>query len=640
MKLDTGEHTLTAIFVPDDAANYSVAQASVQLTVSQRKAAIVWPEPAPIVYGTGLGVAQLSATAAVSGSFAYSPAEGTMLAAGRHTLTVTFTPEDKISYAVTQATTAITVERATPELRFASPASIVYGTKLSPTQLGAMASLPGVFTYSPGAGATPTAGRHTLTATFTPDDAINYTSAQISAELLVVKAAPIVTWSIPKSIAYGAELGAEQLNATASAEGTFLYTPAAGSMLSAGKHRLSVIFMPSDATNYAPAQASVELVVQKVAPVVSWPTPNSLGYGAELGAAQLNASSSVLGSFVYRPAAGERLAVGRHKLCAMFMPLDAVNYSSAQVETQLTITKASPVSLVWPTPAPIVHGEPLTATQLNAKAPIRGKFVYSPAAGTLLDAGMRKLSVIFTPEDSHFPSAEASVILVVNKATPSVNWERPQPISYGEVLGEAQLNAKASAPGSFVYTPTKGSMLSSGKQTLSVTFVPENSVNYSRVDAEVELIVKKASPALRWPAPLPISYGNALSETQLNAKALVPGKFLYAPAAGTILCVGTHKLSALFAPVDSANYSSAEAAVTIVVDDLSNIDSFAATATHPPQEATRTQATVTPINIGITALSSVHKAPKLPSDPAPETRVYKGARYKKGQDGQWHLLMS
>ena len=51
---------------------------------------ITWPAPAPIVYGTPLGSTQLNATANVPGTFSYSPAVGTVLYAGTHTLTCTF----------------------------------------------------------------------------------------------------------------------------------------------------------------------------------------------------------------------------------------------------------------------------------------------------------------------------------------------------------------------------------------------------------------------------------------------------------------------------------------------------------------------------------------------------------------------
>src|SRR5690242_9021800 len=54
--------------------------------------AITWPSPADITYGTALSSAQLDATANYPGTFSYTPAAGTILGAGKHTLAASFTP--------------------------------------------------------------------------------------------------------------------------------------------------------------------------------------------------------------------------------------------------------------------------------------------------------------------------------------------------------------------------------------------------------------------------------------------------------------------------------------------------------------------------------------------------------------------
>jgi len=64
-----------------------------------------------------------------------------------------------------------------------------------------------------------------LSATFTPTDAANFTTATASVAITVGKATPTITWSVPAAITFGTPLGASQLNATASVPGTFVYTP-------------------------------------------------------------------------------------------------------------------------------------------------------------------------------------------------------------------------------------------------------------------------------------------------------------------------------------------------------------------------------------------------------------------------------
>lgn len=73
-------------------------------------------------------------------------------------------------------------------------------------------------------------------------------------------------------------------------------------------------------------------------------------------------------------------------------------------------------------------------------------------------------------------------------------------------------------------------------------------------------------PTLTWPAPGGITYGVALTATQLNATANVAGSFSYTPAAGTVLHVGAGQtLSVTFSPTDSATYASASTTTTISV---------------------------------------------------------------------------
>ena len=74
-----------------------------------------------------------------------------------------------------------------------------------------------------------------------------------------------------------------------------------------------------------------------------------------------------------------------------------------------------------------------------------------------------------------------------------------------------------------------------------------------------------ATPTLTWPTPAPIAQGTALSETQLNATASIPGAYVYTPPAGTVLALGTHTLSVTFTPTDAVNYTTATTTVTIEV---------------------------------------------------------------------------
>ncbi len=70
---------------------------------------------------------------------------------------------------------------------------------------------------------------------------------------------------------------------------------------------------------------------------------------------------------------------------------------------------------------------------------------------------------------------------------------------------------------------------------------------------------------ITWASPASITYGTALSATQLNATASVPGTLVYTPAAGNIPAAGNDTLSVTFTPTDTVNYTTGTKTVTLTV---------------------------------------------------------------------------
>ena len=152
------------------------------------------------------------------------------------------------------------------------------------------------------------------------------------------------------------------------------------------------------------------------------------------------------------------------------------------------VTSDVPI-ITWPTPAAIPYGTELSVSQLNATANVAGTFVYSLAFGTVLPLGSHTLSVIFTPTDTTYYKTTATVILQVNQATPTITWYTPAPILSGTALSATQLDAIANLPGTFDYAPAAGTVPPLGSQTLSVTFTPDDTVDYTTATAKVALKV-------------------------------------------------------------------------------------------------------------------------------------------------------
>ncbi len=234
-----------------------------------------------------------------------------------------------------------------------------------------------------------TAGPHNINAAYSGD---NFFGASSPAMPLVqtVISAPTIRWATPAAISYGTALTAAQLNATAvsttgaAIPGTFVYTPAAGTVLAPGTQTLRVAFTPADLTSYTTATGTVSLVVNKAVPVITWATPASIPYGTPLSAAQLDATAAGIsgaplpGTFVYTPAAGTVLAPGAHTLSAAFTPTDGVDYATGTGTVQLmvsdvTITSFTPNTAVLGDPAKTitVTGSGIVSTtvvQVNATA--------------------------------------------------------------------------------------------------------------------------------------------------------------------------------------------------------------------------------------------------------------------------------
>ncbi len=172
-------------------------------------------------------------------------------------------------------------------------------------------------------------------------------------------------------------------------------------------------------------------------------------------------------------------------------------------KVRLGLSDATPPWITWVNPAAITYSTPLTGTQLNAAANVPGIFVYAPASGTVLNAGLgQTLSVTFTPADTtNYTTATKTATIDVTKATPVVTWSSPTTITRGTTLGATQLNATANVAGTFAYTPGSGTILNEGlAQTLSVSFTPSDAANYTTAIKTVTIDVVSAPSVTAHPS--------------------------------------------------------------------------------------------------------------------------------------------
>ncbi len=122
-------------------------------------------------------------------------------------------------------------------------------------------------------------------------------------------------------------------------------------------------------------------------------------------------------------------------------------------------------------------------------------------------AGVYTIEADYSGGGGWSPGSDTAHALTILQVTPVITWANPASFQFGSALGSGQLNATANAPGSFVYNPAAGTVLPAGNgQTLSVTFMPGDAIDYISTKATVSIDVTKP-PA----APAQITVTNTVS---------------------------------------------------------------------------------------------------------------------------------
>jgi hypothetical protein len=170
-------------------------------------------------------------------------------------------------------------------------------------------------------------------------------------------------------------------------------------------------------------------------------------------------------------------------------PGDADRNAADPVSRSFTISKAT-AGITLDNLAQSYDGTPKSATATTNPAGLGVTLTYSQSnvpVTSPTDAGSYDVTAIVN--DANYEGS-ASGTLVINKATPTINWNNPADVIYGTALSDTQLNAAASVAGSFVYTPSAGQILHAGNnQTLHVDFTPTDAVNYNSVSKDVAINV-------------------------------------------------------------------------------------------------------------------------------------------------------
>ncbi|MGP0064765.1 MAG: Ig-like domain repeat protein [Isosphaeraceae bacterium] len=194
----------------------------------------------------------------------------------------------------------------------------------------------------------------------------------------------------------------------------------------------------------------------------------------------------------------------------------STDYTDADALADFTITQVTPSQSI-DAPGGTYDGSPFTASATVAGSDgtpgptlqgIKPSLIYysggytnaslldglTPLPGAPTQAGTYTVLATF-PGSTDYTSDSTLASFTIVQAAPRVTWNPPSAIVYGTPLSATQLDATASIPGTFTYTPALGAIVDAG-QTLSVTFTPGDSTDYTTTVATTTIPVDKATPTL------------------------------------------------------------------------------------------------------------------------------------------------
>ena len=192
----TGSHAIEATY-PGDSSYAGSTSGTVTLSAGQTTSTITWPTPTAITYGTALTSIQLNATSSLGGTFSYTPATGTVLSAGQHQLSVTFTPTDTTHQSSTSSV-LLNVGQA-PLSISANNVSRVYGTA-NPVLSGTLGSAVNgdtfTETFSTSATALSPAGTYAIVPSVSGTNLADYSVAATNGTLTISPAPTTTTFTL------------------------------------------------------------------------------------------------------------------------------------------------------------------------------------------------------------------------------------------------------------------------------------------------------------------------------------------------------------------------------------------------------------------------------------------------------------
>jgi len=493
---------------------------------------------------TYTGSAQTPATVTVTGagSLSLTPAATYADNVNAGTATASYTFAGDANHTGSSDSKTFTIDKASSTTTVAiNGGPFTYtGSPLTPATVAVTGA--GSLSLTPAATYADNVNAGTATASYTFAGDANHTGSTDSKTFTINKATPTATLAVSNSpqTYNGSPKAATVSVATSSVPGATanILTGGVATQTNAGTYAVTADFVPTDTTNYntLTGLSAGNLVIEKATPTATLAVSNSpQTYNGSPKAATVSvATSSVPGTVANTLTGGmtTKTNAGTYAVTADFVPTDTANYNTLTGLSAGTfvIEKATPTATLAVNNSPQTYnGSPKAATVSVSTSSVPGAAanILTGGAAAQSNAGTYAVAADFVPTDTtnyNSLTGLSAGTFVIEKATPLITWANPADITYGVALSAAQLNASASVPGTFIYTPAVGTVLNAGpNQILSVAFAPTDTTNYNHATKAVTINVNYGFNGLLAPWDPSKSY---------KIKSAIPLKWQYTNALG------------------------------------------------------------------------------------------------------------
>lgn len=612
---DSGSTSYQLQFIPDD-SSYETFSTTRTVIVNQA-AAITNPSSValsatPITYLQPLSSSVISASSAlpVAGHFEWADKSFTPSVSQSGTAyAVKFIPDNAADYKETTGLTCvITVNPATPSMAgiTLTGTGITYGQTLADSTISGSTPVAGRYEWaSPNTKPSVSDSNSTeYDVVFIPSDDVNYIRVNTKVKITVAKATPVVTDSMKSSIhasaiTYGDTLADSTLDGTTPVDGRYVWqNPSeAPDVGDSDRTSYAVKFVPTDTINYNVVEGlACTLTVNKATPNITGDMQvsihaSAITYGQSLADSVLTGTMPVDGRYVWAdtsitPSVSNSNATEYE---VTFVPDDLDNYNVVTgLKCKLTVNKATPVitddiksTIIG---SDITYKQTLVASVLSGDTPVPGHYEWSDSsiAPSVSDSNNTDYSIVFVPDDTvNYTTAACTIRIKINPLTPTVTDAMRVSIAasgivYEQSLADSILTGDVPIPGHYEWSDSsiKPSVSDSGTTPFEITFVPDDSVNYTTVSGiTATLEVMKATPVISSSVQATlkastISYGETLGDSVISGDVPLAGHWEWqnADLTPTVSDSNLTEYVLIFMPHDADNYNTASTTIKIAVD--------------------------------------------------------------------------